>query len=160
MTRENKVEDSRWVGDHPGFLAHMNTLQSIVTRLAANCASCKTWCMGTVTALLGLAGATHAPGLLALALAPVIVFGVLDANYLAQERWFRSQFNAFAKKAQSDAYNSGDLFAINMQSRSETVAGFARAFASWSIFPVYGGLILAYLVASKAGLLALLSTAK
>lgn len=157
MTCENKAENDRWVGDHPAFLAHMNTLQSIVMRLAANSASCKTWCMGTVTALLGLSGAAHAPGLLVLALAPVLVFGVLDANYLAQERWFRDQFNAFAKKAQSNIYDHGDLFAITTQSRGQTVVGFVRALSSWAIFPVYGGLIVAYVCARQSGLLALLS---
>jgi hypothetical protein len=155
-----KTEPVRpWAGDHPAFLAHMNMLQAIVTRLATSSASCKTWCMGLVTALLSLAGSMHAPGLLSLAVVPVAVFAFLDANYLSQERWFRSQFGALAEKAGRNGYAHTDLFAIQSLGLVATIQGFVLALFSWSIWPVYGGLVAAYLWARKAGLLDLLLAA-
>jgi hypothetical protein len=148
-----------WAGDHPAFLVHMNMLQAIVARLATSSASCKTWCMGLVTALLGVAGSTHSPRLLSLALVPVGVFAFLDVNYLSQERWFRSQFNALAKKAREKSYGHDDVFAIQARGFLGTVWGLVRALFSWSVWSVYGGLVATYLWACQAGLLDLLLAA-
>lgn len=159
MAGDLTKEPTPWVGDHPAFLAHMNMLQSIVTRLATSSASCKTWCMALVTALLSLAGSTHAPGLVPLALMPVVVFAFLDVSYLSQERWFRGQFAALAKKAGEGTYGHDDLFAVRTRTFLSSVWGALRACFSWSIWPVYGGLVVAYLWACKVGLLEMLLAA-
>jgi hypothetical protein len=61
--------------DSPAVTAHINLLQGIINRLANNSASCKTWCITLVGALVSLAGATHVPGIVTFALAPVVIFG-------------------------------------------------------------------------------------
>jgi len=39
--------------------AHVQLLEGIITRLANNSASCRTWCLTLVAAILSLAGATR-----------------------------------------------------------------------------------------------------
>jgi len=66
--------------------AKAEIIQGIVTRLAGNSFSIKTWNVGLVTALLGLAsqGANHFFALVAIY--PIVVFWCLDAYYLAAEQ--------------------------------------------------------------------------
>lgn len=151
------ADAGKWSADHPAYLAHMNLLQAIVNRLATSSASCKTWCIGLVTALLAAAGSSHAPALLHLALVPLVVFAFLDIHYLSQERWFRTQFDACAVKGQRNTYGQGDLFAIDSRSSSDAFKGFFKAMASWSIWPVYGGVMVAYFWARHAGWIELLA---
>jgi hypothetical protein len=50
-----------WPADSPAATTHITLLQGIITRLANNSASCKTWCLTLVAALLSLSGAAHLP---------------------------------------------------------------------------------------------------
>lgn len=147
--------------EHPAFLAHMTMLQGAITRLSGNSSACKVWCLGLVTALLSLSGAARSPALMQLALMPVFVFALLDAGYLAQERRFRAAFEAFARKARTNTYVRSDLFQLRSAESTGTEKGHGllAALLSWSIWPVYGGLALAYGVARSAGLLDLLLAA-
>jgi hypothetical protein len=145
-----------WIS-HPAFLAHMNMLQAVIARLAGNSASCKTWCSGLVTALLGVAASTRTPQLLYLALAPVLMMAFLDASYLRQEQRVRAQFEALAAKARAGAYGCADLFEFHLDESTSRLTSRWRALLSWSIWPYYGGLVVAYLVARSAGWLDLLA---
>jgi hypothetical protein len=130
------------------IIAHVNLLQGIITRLANNSASCKTWCLTLVAAILGLAGATRSAAIVPIALVPVIIFGLLDAMYLAEERAYRGLYGAIVSKLRTGRYTMADVF----EARAEwTGRHFYGALASWSCYPVYGGLILAYVVAAASG---------
>jgi hypothetical protein len=144
--------------EHPAFLAHMTMLQGAITRLSGNSSACKVWCLGLVTALLSLSGAARSPALMQLALMPVLVFALLDAGYLSQERRFRAAFEAFARKARTNTYVRSDLFEMRSAVSTGTAKGqsLLAALRSWSIWPVYGGLALSYCLARSAGLLDLL----
>jgi hypothetical protein len=142
---------------HPAFLAQMNLLQAVITRLAGNSASCKTWCSGLVTALLSLAGSTHAPQLLQLAWVPVATFAFLDMNYLAEEKRFRRRFEALAALARAGHFSCAELFdfgRVDWLTRGKLLF---RAAISWSVWPYYGGLVAAYIIAHCAGWLDLLA---
>lgn|ERR1700730_1162863 len=145
-----------WPADNPVVIAHINLLQGIINRLANNSASCKTWCLTLVAALLSLAGATHVPGIVTFALVPVVIFGFTDTMYLAQERAYRGLYRDVVRKIRGGSYALADVYEARAQ------FGFCRfcsALVSWSILPVYSGLIIAYLVAYFAGWLALLAVA-
>src|SRR5262245_52554560 len=77
-------------------IAHLNMMQSIITRLAGNSAQCKTWCLAIVSAIIGLAGATKNGSIVAVAIIPIVILGLVDAAYLATERAYRSLFNSAA----------------------------------------------------------------
>ncbi len=72
--------------DNAAATAHIALLQGIINRLAGTSASCKTWCLTLVAAVLSLAATAHVPALAPLVLVPTVIFGFLDAMYLAEEK--------------------------------------------------------------------------
>jgi len=152
---ENPRESPFWPADSPAVIAHLTLLQGVINRLANNSASCKTWCLVIVSALLSLAGATHTSGMVTFALVPVVIFGCLDGMYLAQERAYRSHYTRMAQAVRDGSY--GRAHACDLHAPSPSFTSFLSALASWSIYPVYLGLILTYVVAASAGWLAVLT---
>src|SRR5262249_567854 len=134
--------------DNPAVTAHINLLQGIINRLASNSSSCKTWCLSLVGALIGLTGATHNAAIVTFALVPGVIFGGVATAYLAQERAYRLLYSQVLGKVQARTYELADTFNART---ALTFGGFFRALRSWSIWPVYGGLVGAYLVAAHYG---------
>lgn len=128
----------------------MTMLQGVITRLAGNSASCKTWCVAVVGGLLALAGSARVPGIAVVAFIPVGVFALMDAMYLAQERLYRGVFNAKAQKLRDGTYEVNDLY--DMQAEGIDIYKVGTAMESWSIAPVYLMLLAAcVLVAAAVG---------
>jgi uncharacterized membrane protein len=65
--------------DDSTVLKHMDMLQTIITRMAANSAACKRWAIVLVAAMLAFAVKGGQYSLLCIALLPVLVFYCLDA---------------------------------------------------------------------------------
>lgn len=145
-----------WPADNPAVLEHIKLLQGIISRLASNSTSCKTWCLGLVCALLGLAGTTRTPAIIGFALVPVAVFGVMDTLYLAQESAYRDLYKVIVAAVRDGSYSIATVF----EARAPlTLATIWRALTSWSILPVYPGLALTYLLVRWAGALAFVAAA-
>ena len=107
-----------------------------------------------VAALLSLAGATHVPAIVTFALVPVVVFGFLDGMYLAQERAYRALYNDVVAAIRAGKYTLDNVY----EARAPVGFGdFLSALTSWSVYPVYLGLILVYLIAAFSGWLAVLA---
>ena len=140
--------------DNPAVIAHMNMLQAIITRLANNSASCKTWCLALVGALVSLAGAAKVGAIIHVAIVPILIFGFLDTMYLAQEKAYRDLFNATADRIRAGTYTMANVYKAGAARKWADVGA---ALVSWSVWPVYGGLIALYLVALCKGWLALLT---
>lgn len=143
-----------WPADNPAVMAHVNLLQGIINRLANNSASCKTWCLTLVAALVSLAGATHVPGIITFALVPVGIFGFLDVMYLAQERAYRDLYNRIVGSVRDGSYSLKDIYEAHAPL---SLGHVFSAFTSWAIYPVYLGIIAIYLVAHFTGWLAVLT---
>ncbi len=150
------VQSPLWPAESPAVTAHVMILQGIINRLAGNSASCKTWCLALVSALLSLAGATHVPAMVTFALIPVIVFGFLDTMYLAQERAYRTLFTNVVASIRVGTYKLDQVFEAGAPL---TLGIFLKALGSWSVFPVYLGLLLAYLIAAPLGWLQVIAIA-
>jgi hypothetical protein len=149
----NQQHSEFWPGDNPAVLAHVTLIQGIINRLAGASASCKTWCVTLVSGLLSLAGATHVPALATVALLPVCIFGFLDTMYLAQERAYRDLHGRIVKLIRAGQYGRDEMF------NAAAPIGFMRslcAFKSWSVWPVYLGLIGIYIAARTTGWMQLL----
>lgn len=144
-----------WPAESPAVTAHMNQLQGIINRLANNGVSCKTWCLTLVSALVSLAGALRTPGIITFALVPVVIFGFMDAMYLAQERAYRELYGRVVNSIRDGSYALDCVYETDAPLRPRQVFS---ALASWAIYPVYLGLIAAYLVARLSGWLAVLAT--
>lgn len=140
--------------ENAATVAHMNLLQGIIDRLANNSASCKTWCLAMVAAVLSLAGSAHNAAIVAIALVPVVVFGFIDTMYLAHETAYRDLYNHMAARIRSGHYDRADAFNADAStSFFEFCLLFIRALFSWAVLPIYGGLIAAYFIARYTGAL-------
>jgi hypothetical protein len=149
-------ESPRLPVDSPAVTSQITLLQGIISRLAGNSASCKTWCLTLVGALVSLAGATHVAGIVTFALVPVVIFGFMDTMYLAQEKAYRDLYGDIVARIRNGSYSLADAYAAGAPLLS---SHFRLALASWSIYPVYLGLIVMYIVADCAGWLTVLTTA-
>ena len=134
----------------PAAIEHLKMIQVVITRLAGNSAQCKTWCITIASAIVAFAGAIKNEDVVALAIVPLAIFGFLDAAYLGQERAYRRLYNEIAGKIRDGRYSPADRFVLGAPLRSGEYVG---AFGSWSVWPVYAGLIAAYLVVRLIGLI-------
>lgn len=73
---------------------HLEMIQAIVSRMAANSFLIKGWCVTIVAALLALSGKDSDKRFLIVAFYPVLMFWCLDGYFLWQERLFRDLYNA------------------------------------------------------------------
>jgi hypothetical protein len=131
---DDPTKSPLWPADSPAATAHVACLQGIITRLANNSASCKTWCLTLVAALLSLAGATHVPQMVTAALLPVIIFGFLDVMYLATEKAYRDLYGRVVASMCDRSYGLTSAFSAAARWDAGTLVW---ALGSWSILPYY-----------------------
>jgi len=115
---------------------HIEIMQGVVQRMAENSRSCKVWCVTLVSAILVLVARTGNADHSLIALTPTLLFYVLDAYYLVQERRFRNSYNSFVGKVQNDEVKASDLFTI-APSGSTTREFLWAMFRSFSVLPFY-----------------------
>ena len=82
---------------HPAVKAHIDMLQSIISRMAKNSATCKSWAIPLVTAILMLAVEKRIVPPTA-AFIPLCLFYLLDCYYLGLERKFKDRLRDFIIK--------------------------------------------------------------
>jgi hypothetical protein len=136
--------------DNAATIAHLNYLQAIITRLAGNSAQCKTWCLAIVSALFGFAGATQNDKIVAVALIPIVIFYLVDAAYLGREKDYRQLYNSVTGRVRAGTYARSDCFNLN---RPDDGGHYLEALRSWSVWPIYLGLIAGYGLTKVVGLL-------
>jgi 4-hydroxybenzoate polyprenyltransferase len=110
---------------------HLEMLQSLITRMAGYGASFKSYCITVTTAVIGFAFTLHRPTVAALALLPVIAFGIADAQYLRVERRFREVFDL----VRGESWDEIPSFEISL--KSTRAQSFLSAATSWSIVWFY-----------------------
>lgn len=74
-------------------LAHLQMLQTVVTRMSTNSFLLKGWTVTLVAALFALASVKASPYFIFLAYFPALVFWFLDGYFLWQERLFRGLYD-------------------------------------------------------------------
>lgn len=126
-------------------IRHLEAIQGVINRMASNSLFLKT-ISGTITAaVVAYAGAatTSAPKFVLAAIVPVIVFWIMDAQYLRIERLFRKLYDAACK---------GDIvgrpFSMDITPYKNQVQSTARIARSWSVIWFYLVLVILLLVLS------------
>lgn len=136
--------------------AHLEFIQAVVTRMAASSASTKGWLLPVVTGTFGFALTKEDASVALLGIASVMVFAVLDANYLNQERAFRCLYDAVAERKDVPPFSMNPSLAAPRTSESAEATGWRRqlgagirswippvaVWSSWAIAPFYGSLVL------------------
>ena len=106
-------------------------LQLVITRLANHGASLKSYCVTITIALCGFSVTLRQPGLALFSLMPITIFAILDAQYLPNERGYRSLFNRVRLE------DWGELTKFDMNVGSVVRGSFFSAIGSWSIVTFY-----------------------
>lgn len=119
---------------------HLEMVQTIIGRMSNQSATLKNYCLTVTTAVCGFAVTLERPWVASLALLPIIIFCLLDAQYLRLERQFRSLFDLI----RSEDWNTLPTFEINRERAPEVP--FREAVSSWSISSFYALLAIGVLV--------------
>ncbi len=124
--------------DHttPAVQKHLEIVQGVITRMAENSRSCKVWCVTLVAAILVLVARTGKAEHALIALAPTVLFYLLDAYYLSLERGFRNSYNSFVRLLHDGQATASELFAVSPKGSVWRGTLWAM-FLSFSVPPFY-----------------------
>ena len=125
--------------ESPSVHIYLSHLQAIISRMAGNSTSCKTWCITLISVITVFAADKGQPDTVWMALIPLGLFFLLDSYYLGLERLFRSFYNEFVGRLHAGLATQGDLFVLTPPSltRDSIVRWTATAMLSISIWPFY-----------------------
>ena len=130
--------------DSSGVHTHLTILQGVISRMASNSQSCKTWCVTIVAAVFIVSVNTTIDGLSLIALLPALLLGWLDMYYLGLERSFRTSYNKFVAALALGTVPSGNLFVV--RPTKDDFSSWLACIKSPSIWPFYSALIIVTVV--------------
>lgn len=133
LTSFGKQSRTALMGDP--VLKYLDMLQAVITRMAGNQFTCRTWSVALGTALIGYAVSKDGkPALAILALLPAICFWIQDAYYLGLERAFRKKF--------TDAVAAGEKISLFDFAIAPKAGDFVEAFFRPAVLLVHLPVIL------------------
>ena len=139
------AEEERLDHASPAVQKHLEIVQGVITRMAENSRSCKVWCVTLVSAILVLVARTGEAEHALIALAPTVLFYLLDAYYLMLERGFRNSYNLFVDKVQSSQVSTSDIYKV--APTGSAIRGMLWAmFRSFAVLPFYLVLVVTVLL--------------
>ena len=138
MTASNQsFQSDHLTPDSGAVQSYLEILQSVISRMANNSASCKTWCITLVSAVLVVIADKAEADYAWIAVIPVLLFLVLDAYYLGQERAFRQIYNSFIQKLHDNQATASDLFQLKPARGKTATTLTINAVSSFAIYPFY-----------------------
>jgi hypothetical protein len=81
---------------------HLQMIQSVVSRLAAQSTTIKGWCVTVTAALLGYGATAATPIIVGIAVYVIVAFATLDSYYLVLERNYRDLYRHAAGEEKVD----------------------------------------------------------
>jgi hypothetical protein len=144
--------------DYDGFEAnrikHLEMIQAVVTRLGNNAFLIKGWAITIAGAFLAFAVNREKYGLALAALAPTVLFWILDASFLRNERLFRNLFDRVRQGLETPFYMGATApdYVKRVKRESEDDETKANIGSRWLTFwretllLFYGAVILASLI--------------
>ncbi|MCF3960804.1 hypothetical protein L1885_03780 [Streptomyces fuscigenes] len=121
---------------------HLSFIQAVITRMSQASSSSKSWLLPIVTATYGYSITKNSVLVGLIGCLAVLVFGVLDANYLKQERAFRKLYDEVASGRPIPAFSMNPALASPAGGRVNYWPDKPDV-RSWAVAPVYLPLILA-----------------
>lgn len=128
--------------DQESVRHYISLLQENIIRMASNCSSCKTWLITIVSALCALQLANDAiNSYLWIALIPTVLFLILDAYYLGQEKRFRDIEAGFVEKLKTGEDVTTELYTFK-QEGNHSFKYFWKGLISPSTWAMYATVII------------------
>jgi histidine triad (HIT) family protein len=121
---------------------HLSFIQAVITRMSQASSSSKSWLLPIVTLTYGYAITNKSALVGLIGCLAVLVFGILDANYLKQERAFRKLYDEVASGRPIPAFSMNPALASPAGTRVNYWPD-KPDLRSWAVAPVYLPLILA-----------------
>jgi len=124
--------------DSPSVQSYLTILQSVISRMATNSSSCKTWCVSLVSAIIVIVADKGKPNYVWISVVPVVLFLLLDSYYLALERQFRTVYNDFIRKLHFGSATVDDVFYVAPRTGTgATTVNILKAGGSIAVWPFY-----------------------
>lgn len=132
---------------------YLGFIQSVIMRMSAASTQAKSWLLPVVTATYGYALTQTADSVAALGIGGVLIFALMDANYLNQERSFRSLYDSvvqgdaippFSMDPSLAAPAGPDAPALRSKQFLRSIRQWFppwKVWTSWAIAPFYGSLL-------------------
>lgn len=117
-------------------IAHLGFIQGVITRMGSNSFLLKGWSITLVAAIFALSAKDADQKFVLLAYFPVIVFWMLDAFFLHQEKLFRKLY----EKVAADAISS-DVFTLDTSIVKNEVPSPVCLFFSKTLLPFHGSIV-------------------
>lgn len=131
----------------PSVTSYLTILQGVINRMATNSASCKTWCITLVSAVVIIIADKGKPNYVWISVVPIVLFLVLDSYYLGLERQFRTVYNEFIRKLHLGKATVDDVFFVAPRAGAGTTSmNILSAASSMAVWPFYVLLALMLLI--------------
>lgn len=124
-------------------IRHLELIQAAINRMAGNSFLIKGWCITLVSALLGLVAKDNDKKFIVVVFFPALMFWLLDAYFLRQERLFRQKYKEITKSTDEFSDFSMDVSTIERQ-----VDSWVRVAFSKTLFLFYGSMFSSILIIS------------
>jgi hypothetical protein len=124
-------------------IRHLELIQAAINRMAGNSFLIKGWCITLVSALLGLAAKDNDKKFIIVVVFPALMFWLLDAYFLRQERLFRQKYKEITKS--TDEFTD---FSMDISTMERQVDSWLRVAFSKTLFLFYGSMLSAILIIS------------
>lgn len=118
-------------------LKHLDLIQGIVTRLAANSFALKRWSVLVVSAVLVLVSRDPGPGYALVAAVAVVMFWLLDSWFLGSERLYRKLYDDVRRRAPAEID-----FSLTSEPARLPCSEWIRVGFSVTLSVFYGGLLM------------------
>ena len=128
-------------------IKHLEFIQAIVTRMNQNSFQLKGWMITIVSALLALCANSGNIIYIWLGIAPTILFWLLDAYYLQQERKFRGIYNDIAELNEETNQHHIRDFEMPIQYYSHGKYSYVKVLFSKTLIGLYVPVILGLIIA-------------
>lgn len=118
-------------------IKHLEFVQNVITRMNTNSFQLKGWMITIVSALLALYASSEKVLYIFVALAPVLIFWLLDASYLKQEKQYQELYK--------DIVAEKDVVRFDMNARKYKIC-YCKIFRSRTMAGLYGSITILLLI--------------
>ena len=140
---QSEIAKQQWAERKKDFLKEIDLVQAVVTRMANTSFLIKGW---SVTMMTFIFATKSEPKALPLVFVPILLFWILDAYFLQQERLYRKLYQWIVENRMlSDKY----LFSLSIARVQDQKKSLLRVMFSTTLMVFYGGallLVVTYLV--------------
>lgn len=123
--------------DKNGQLKHLEMIQSVINRLAGNSFLIKGWTITIALAGFGLFANNNSPVFLISVTFGDIIFWILDAYYLRQERLFRALYEDMANIQSLKKRKGMKVLSMDTSKYYKRILGIPRAMFSFPTVLIY-----------------------